>query len=566
MLTGKEYNVNQKFKNLFTTNYAKDKGACKWYQTRTWNGSSWENKFEDAPEFYKLMREFKQVSTGLNHTERETVVIDVDEPIENMQKFLKSLPLQPNAYNYKKIKKSCQFYYFLESPVAKESEEWKKLLAFSRQYGDPKFTGWQMRNPYYSEGECKSVVLHYNKFTPNMFYNHLSSSISICVNVTLPKQTQKGIPINKTNVSRNTETFYALGRWMAEHRNRSEDELFAKWKELNTEICADLDLELSPECEGLATVRSLMNYERNNCLKFSYSKEANAESQRIRKEKAAWYKQKAIELHESGLNVTEIARELDYSRMQIYRFLNINKCNINTYKNKKKEAVNNIEFIKNTVPELNNMKTFIITNNQRKNYTLTNVNPPTNNELSVFEDTFGKGIHYARQSLLEYCREEDIPEFWMLDDDITAFYQNVIHGDNPLKLSGLNFNNVNTQGLDLGMLINSAYLKFRRWDQINKSPHITQCVYVKTASFNGFNYCEHEDFNEDIWMCIWALEKGLKLGKICQYGFKAKPSKGKHSNFLDSTKAEWECNIKNYLENSFKGSDADRKRLLRFYN
>ena len=337
--------MNAKFKRLNTTNYAEDKGACKWFQTRSWNKQtkSYENKFDNALEFFELMKDYKQVSTGLNHTEREVVVIDVDEDVRNPYYWsVLNLPIAPNRYTKNLSNGHTQFHYYLDKPISNESNEWKRLMAFSRKYGDPRFTGWQMRNPFfkgnklnrYEIGEIsnKQVTLELMlsecpEIQPNA---NSPPSFSICVNVPQgnPNITtlNKGKKLNYDAHSRNQETFYALGRWMASDNGyrMGEEELFLKWKEFNIQICKEMMMSNSPEAEGRSTVRCLMNYRSQGRLTFRRAKNGNEVSQRIRKERANNRKLEAITYHLDGKSVNEIAEIMGMSTKQIRRYLSTN--------------------------------------------------------------------------------------------------------------------------------------------------------------------------------------------------------------------------------------------------
>lgn len=159
------------YRNSF--NYAKEKGAAKSFFTSTFKNGNKEILYNDIREAWKQLREYKQVSTGLNHYRRDVFVIDSDyeNPIDYDEKIFGENGLLPK-YSYRIINKEtghCQYGYFLDDAILPDSEEFKKLkqnipllinyyfgkkilqTMRSEEFADPKFTQWQCKNCFYEK-------------------------------------------------------------------------------------------------------------------------------------------------------------------------------------------------------------------------------------------------------------------------------------------------------------------------------------------------------------------------------------------------------------------------------
>jgi hypothetical protein len=94
----------ENFKKFYTSNYSEGKGSCRFETTvkkRTKNGEVYyERLFPSLREFHQKFELYKQNSTGLTHYEREIVVVDVDENIENPIEWARdNLPIMPGRYS-----------------------------------------------------------------------------------------------------------------------------------------------------------------------------------------------------------------------------------------------------------------------------------------------------------------------------------------------------------------------------------------------------------------------------------------------------------------------------------
>jgi DNA-binding CsgD family transcriptional regulator len=340
---------SEKYKNYYTTNFAKEKGRCIHSKTFEKNKEKGYHRiYDDISELHYAYHDYKQASTGQNHVEREIVVVDIDDTVSDPNMYARMhLPFMPTRISWNKKNYHCQFQYFLEVPIKKESNEWKQLLQFSRQYGDPQFTGWQCKNSFYSDQYIKGIEITGKKYTVEDFTKYIepqktnikvsSSHSSLCVNYPVDcnnKTTREGIPIEKNKGSRNVDTFMEGGRWLSNNMRATYDELYNQLLIINKKVSKDLGKEDSPLSEITATAKSLIKYRDANTLKFSLGKDANAVSQQIRKQKAAERKIKAIKLFEEGHSKKEIADILKVSYKTIKNDLKGQKTPI---QNKKAE-------------------------------------------------------------------------------------------------------------------------------------------------------------------------------------------------------------------------------------
>ena len=314
-----------------TCNVAEKKGSSQWRQTRRWDKKNkrYINLFDDIVQFCEIHSRYLQISTGLNHTQRDMVIVDVDEKVDPFYFGQVYLPMIPNFANQNMTNGRCQFYYILDKPVMKDSKEWKNLLNFSRKYGDDKFTGWQCRNPVFNgksvEGKgFKSIKFHDERFRPDQFQPYVKvkseglASSSPSYMCKLHKGKEKVSP-NKgkriKGVGRNNSSFVLTGQWLAKYGYDcyDEKELFKVWKGFNIQVSKELGKEPIPDCEGLATCRQLLVYKKNNRLKFGMGKEANLLSQKIRKGRADKRLEQVMDLLVEGKSQTEMARVLGVS-------------------------------------------------------------------------------------------------------------------------------------------------------------------------------------------------------------------------------------------------------------
>ena len=335
--------MNSKWKHLNTCNVAKKKGPCEWRQTRKWDKKNQQyiNHYEDIIQFCEVHSRYLQVSTGLNHAQRDMIIVDVDtdvgEPYDFAHRFL---PILPNYANLNTSNGHCQFYYILDNPVKKDSDEWKFLLNFSRKYGDRGFTGWQCRNPLFDgkseEGKIyKSVFFHGEKFDPSVFGKYVScqgegvgsssTSLIMCKCYTFKEGGRKRVSPNlgkkMKGVGRNNSSFVLTGQWLGEFGRSCDDakELFPVWKRFNLQVSGELGKEPSPEREGWATCEQLLKYKRAGKLKFMFCGKGNEISQKIRRENADKRLADVENLLFEGRSRNEIAMILGVSRMTVYR-------------------------------------------------------------------------------------------------------------------------------------------------------------------------------------------------------------------------------------------------------
>ena len=180
--------------NYNSMNVAADKGVCLHFQTKKQTGTWTElldevyvrgpkkgqqktitHKSYDGGDLYNSIAEawfaasdFKQVSSGRTHQIREVVIVDYDRPkdsngnvIPDSPTFLEmipkwteicrknSIPL-PNYWVQNPLTKNGQFGWFVHITSAKDRVYINTVHKVNRLFdGDPAYTGWQCKNPYY---------------------------------------------------------------------------------------------------------------------------------------------------------------------------------------------------------------------------------------------------------------------------------------------------------------------------------------------------------------------------------------------------------------------------------
>ena len=179
--------------NYNSMNVAEDKGICIPFQTKRQTGT-WTKTLDEVyvrgpkkgqqktitlPSYDEYIHnsiaeawfdasDFKQVSAGRTHYTREVVIVDYDRPkdsngnvipdsptfIEMIPKWTEickqnNIPL-PNYWVQNPLTKNGQFGWFINITSAKDRVYIDTVHKVNRLFdGDPAYTGWQCKNPYY---------------------------------------------------------------------------------------------------------------------------------------------------------------------------------------------------------------------------------------------------------------------------------------------------------------------------------------------------------------------------------------------------------------------------------
>lgn len=133
-----------------------------------------------------------------------------------------------------------------------------------------------------------------------------------------------------------------------------------------------------------------------------------------------------------------------------------------------------------------------------------------------------QGLPYARNFILNYCRSSKIPWFWMLDDDISNFYElvnskNVKIGASRALEIAETFFKANTSIGQVGL----EYQQFS-WSQ-KKDFHINSycdvCVCINTAAARGLKFRESVLLKLDRDFTLQILANGYKTLKVSKVSF-----------------------------------------------
>jgi hypothetical protein len=241
-------------------NYAADKDWMQKGRVSTWPVFS-SRKVRNKPEYklttcvpnFTLLDAWeevfayggRQVSTGLNHYQRDVIICDIDKWIEpnSILKEVEKIGLpHPHAWNVNKNNGHSQIYWFIESVQIKDTYTEGELPGhrkyldvvkyFNKDLGDPKFTGWQCRNVFtteikkYNPDSNKNEVVKeyiywidnniklysieylYSFINRDTLYKNILSPFIIITNtdVTFPIPEKKQKTIQKIKVTREPQT------------------------------------------------------------------------------------------------------------------------------------------------------------------------------------------------------------------------------------------------------------------------------------------------------------------------------------------------------------------------
>lgn len=164
----------------------------------------------------------------------------------------------------------------------------------------------------------------------------------------------------------------------------------------------------------------------------------------------------------------------------------------------------------------------------------------------ILLDDNNRGITYARNFILKYCREHDIEFAVMIDDDINCFgriLNKKFIKDNTAFLDALNFfKKAKTCGTMEYAQFGWASTKFF---SVNKSMEVVHFLYI--PAMNGLNY--DDNTKEDKDMAIQLIFKGVNIFKINQLCFQC-PSIGTnkgglHDLYEQKKDYNWAFNLQN---------------------
>lgn len=145
-----------------------------------------------------------------------------------------------------------------------------------------------------------------------------------------------------------------------------------------------------------------------------------------------------------------------------------------------------------------------------------------------------QGIGYARQAVLEHARETGLPWYWMLDDDITAFYQ-VVKGRN-VKV-GARVALAGAQGLFAEFVdVAQAGLEYQQFAWAARRPVVfnSYCdvaVCIHTERTRMIRYRSEVDMKEDRDFTLQVRSMGYRTARVCCYAFAA-PKNGSNAGGL----------------------------------
>lgn len=145
-----------------------------------------------------------------------------------------------------------------------------------------------------------------------------------------------------------------------------------------------------------------------------------------------------------------------------------------------------------------------------------------------------QGIGFARRAVLEHARANGLAWYWMLDDDITAFYQ-VVRGRNVKVSPSTALVGAQLLFTDVAGVAQAAleYQQFawsaRRAVVLNGYCDVAVCINVERTAM--ITYRSEVDMKEDRDFTLQALATGFRTLRVCTYAFAA-PKNGSNTGGL----------------------------------
>lgn len=145
-----------------------------------------------------------------------------------------------------------------------------------------------------------------------------------------------------------------------------------------------------------------------------------------------------------------------------------------------------------------------------------------------------QGIGYVRQAILEHARATGLGWYWMLDDDITAFYQ-VVRGRNVKVGARVALRGAQSLFAHLGD-VGQAALEYRQfaWSARSLVVFNSYCdvaVCIHTDRTRMIRYRSEVDMKEDRDFTLQVRSMGYRTARVCCYAFAA-PKNGSNTGGL----------------------------------
>jgi len=176
-----------------------------------------------------------------------------------------------------------------------------------------------------------------------------------------------------------------------------------------------------------------------------------------------------------------------------------------------------------------------------------------------------RGLMYSRQSVLDHARNSDVKWAWILDDDITGFYQRI--GTKTKKVNGAPILSSVVKSLKGSKAIGQASLEYQQYLWSAKQNFVWNsycdvCVLINTQDTlrKGINFRVEErlDLKGDRDFTFQCLSKGLKTLRFARYGFSC-PKNGSNKGGLSITYAQGKESIEVDQLISIWGTEAIQK-------
>jgi hypothetical protein len=137
-----------------------------------------------------------------------------------------------------------------------------------------------------------------------------------------------------------------------------------------------------------------------------------------------------------------------------------------------------------------------------------------------------KGLSYARNFVRDYCYTNGIKDFWLLDDDISYFYERT-----GTKLERISFETAlsNSRDFFIENEVAVGSLEYRQyaWSSKKRMVENSFCdsaVFINNELTQGIRYNEELKLKIDRDFCIKVIKSGAKTARDTFYAFSVPPN------------------------------------------
>ena len=409
---------NENYKKI-TTDFAFDKNQpCKKIKTFE-NGKPLYNNILEC---WKAHKEYKQCSSGLTHSVRNVLVLDIDTELTVEERCKLQTQLKPTYIVLNPKTNHLQFGFLYSETLFKKNnnihrcnilainDAARKILNRTDEVGDDNYTGWQCKNPFCDELDLiyfnennKINILYYS--SSSFFYNNTNRTVKSAYT----KKSQSRIIHNAfSNNSRDYYIYTSLRTkiWDFMRSNKGAEPTYS-WiyneaQILNNEAAiktgkgstiSDAEIHAICKCTGswsISHFKFLEGAAASHC-----GGEARKVSLLVRKNESMlkWFQVQELK----NLSQREIAKTLNISVGTVNKLLKEDKSYISIEDYIMLQELNNTHnvytnLINDLAPYINKMYGFNTNNNISSSSIYNNTNRTVEDENKVMKRTLKKNL------------------------------------------------------------------------------------------------------------------------------------------------------------------------------